>query len=97
MASLIHPIGGVDLAVRAPAGPMASGTLSTASTGADGVYRMRVTFDGDGIFCEPGWLELVVAIPAGWAPAASEPDFRALRCTTDPQVRDLAFKRQGGA
>jgi hypothetical protein len=82
---------GVGLIVHMPGGPVGRSTLVTGETDAEGGYHMRVTFDGEGLPCEPGWLDLGVALPEGYGPPAEGPDMEPLECTALPQRRDIAL------
>jgi hypothetical protein len=82
---------GVSVAVHAPAGPMGTAGLASSETDSDGGYHLSVTFDGEGILCEPGWLDLGVSLPDGYA--MNEEPFAPLLCSPQRQHRDLALVR----
>jgi hypothetical protein len=78
---------GVSVGVLAPAGPMGTAGLVFADTDSDGEYHLIDTFDGEGILCEPGWLDLVVSLPDGYTDV--EGTLVPLLCTPERQHRDL--------
>lgn len=89
-------LAGVSLIVHMPGGPMGRSTVVSGETDAEGGYHMQVTFDGEGVLCEPGWLDLGIALPDGYAPATEATDMEPLECTALPQHRDIALQRQEG-
>ena len=90
-------IAGVSVAIHVPGGPVGRSGLASADTDVEGAYHMRVVFEGDGILCEPGWLDLGVSLPDGYIFATTGPAFEPLRCTAQPQTRDLALARREGS
>lgn len=70
---------------------MGTSGLAFAYTDSDGGYHLSVTFDGEGILCLPGWLDLVASLPDGYT--YNEEPFVPLLCTAQRQHRDLPLVR----